>query len=87
MTHINEQKEALIESKSSEIASAINEGAVDEGFLSSIIGGLAGMTAGASVMKAVCKALGIEKGIIYDMLTSKMVCAAAGAAIANNFGK
>jgi hypothetical protein len=35
-------------------------------------------------MKAVCKALGIEKGMIYDLLTSKLVCGIAGAAIANH---
>jgi hypothetical protein len=38
-------------------------------------------------MKAVCKALGLEKGMIYDLLTSKLVCGIAGAAIGNNMGK
>jgi hypothetical protein len=38
-------------------------------------------------MKAICKALGVEKGMIYDLLTSKLVCGIAGAAIANNMGK
>ena len=85
---ILEQRELLIESKSDEIANAIKEGTtVDEGFLSTVLGGLAGVTAGASIMKAVCKALGLEKGMIYDLLTSKLVCGIAGAAIANNITK
>ena len=83
-----EQRALLIESKSDEIANAIKEGKeIDEGFFATVLGGLAGVTAGAAVMKAICKALGIEKGMIYDLLTSKLVCGIAGAAIANNIGK
>ena len=85
---IIEERQLLIEQKSDEIAQAIKEGTtVDEGFFSSMLGGLAGVIAGASVMKAVCKALGIEKGMIYDLLTSKIICGVAGAAIANNIGR
>lgn len=85
---IIEQRELLIESKSDEIAQAIKEGQeIDEGFLATMLGGLAGITAGASIMKAVCKALGLEKGLIYNLLTSKLVCGVAGAAIANNIAK
>lgn len=82
------EKEKIIESKSEEIASLIKEGeTLDEGIITSIIGGLAGVTAGASIMKAVCKALGIEKGLLYDLLTSKMICGIAGAKIGNNLTK
>ena len=85
---IIEERQLLIEQKSDEIAQAIKEGKeVDEGFLATMLGGLAGVTAGASIMKAVCKALGLEKGMIYDLLTSKLVCGIAGAAIANNIGR
>lgn len=85
---ILEQREMLIEQKSDELAKAIKEGQeIDEGFFSSLLGGLAGVTAGASVMKAICKALGVEKGLLYDFLTSKVLCGVAGAAIANNIGK
>lgn len=85
---ILEQREMLIESKSDELAQAIKEGQeIDEGFFSSLLGGLAGVTAGATLMKALCKALGIEKGMLYDFLTSKVLCGVAGAAIANNLGK
>ena len=86
--HISEQREMLIESKSDELAQMITEGQeINEGFFSSLLGGLAGVTIGATVMKAVCKAIGLEKGMIYDLLTSKLVCGIAGAAIANNLGK
>ena len=85
---IKEQKEMLIESKSDELAQMILEGQeINEGFFGTLLGGLAGVTIGATVMKAVCKALGLEKGMIYDLLTSKLVCGIAGAAIANNLGK
>ncbi len=86
--HILEQREQLIESKSDELAKMILEGQeINEGLFSTLLGGLAGVTIGATVMKAVCKALGLEKGMIYDLLTSKLVCGIAGAAIANNLGK
>ena len=83
--NIVKQRELLIESKSDEIAKMLKEGQeIDEGFFSTVLGGLAGVTLGASIMKAVCKALGLEKGMIYDLLTSKLVCGIAGAAIANH---
>ena len=86
--YILEQRELLIESKSDELAKMIIEGQeINEGLFSTLLGGLAGVTIGATVMKAVCKALGLEKGMIYDLLTSKLVCGIAGAAIANNLGK
>jgi uncharacterized membrane protein YeaQ/YmgE (transglycosylase-associated protein family) len=86
--NITEERRLLIESKSDEIAKALKEGQeIDEGFFSTVLGGLAGVTAGASIMKAVCKALGLEKGLVYDLLTSKLVCGIAGAAIANNIAK
>ena len=85
---ILEERQLIIEQKSDELAQAIKERTeVDEGFLSTMLGGLAGVTAGAAIMKAVCKALGLEKGMIYDLLTSKLVCGIAGAAIANIIGK
>jgi len=88
INEITEQKQLLIESKSDELAQMIIEGEeINEGIISTILGGIAGSTLGATVMKAVCKALGLEKGMIYELLTSKLVCGIAGAAIANNIGK
>ena len=55
--------------------------AIDEGFLSKLIGGAAGFIIGPSVGKVIAKALGVEKGILYDMFTSRLVGAALGAAL------
>lgn len=57
----------------------INE--LDEGILGSIIGGLTGFIVGPAIGKVIANSLGIEKGIIYDMLTSRLVSAALGSAI------
>ena len=54
---------------------------IDEGFLSSLIGGAAGFVIGPSIGKIIAKALGIQKGIFYDMMTSRLVGAALGVAI------
>lgn len=86
--YILEQKEMLIESKSDELAQMLIEGQeINEGFLGTLIGGLAGISAGAAIMKAVCKAIGVDKGPLYDLLTSKVICGVAGAAIGNSIGK
>ena len=37
-------------------------------------------------MKAVARVLGVEKGILYDLLTSKVCCAAIGAVMGNRIG-
>lgn len=92
MKSLNEQivkeREELIESKSEQIYNALKEAqTLDEGFFSTVVGGLVGVTAGASIMKAVCKGLGIEKGVLYNLLTSKLICGVAGAQILNNNGK
>jgi hypothetical protein len=57
---------------------------VDEGFLSKLIGGAAGFIVGPTIGRVVARALGIEKGVLYDMLTSRLVTTALGAAIANH---
>ena len=48
-----------------------------------ILGASAGFVAGPAIGKIVANALGIEKGILYDMLTSRLVSAALGNAIQN----
>jgi proteasome assembly chaperone (PAC2) family protein len=55
--------------------------AIDEGILGSIIGGAAGLLAGPALGKIIANALGVERGILYDMLTSRLVTTALGAAI------
>jgi len=54
---------------------------LDEGILSSIVGGAAGFLVGPALGKAIAKALGVQKGILFDMLTSRLVTTALGAAI------
>jgi hypothetical protein len=54
---------------------------LDEGILGSILGGVAGFVIGPAVGRVIANALGIQKGILYDMFTSRLVGAALGAAI------
>jgi len=54
---------------------------IDEGLLKKIIGGAAGFVIGPSIGKVIAKVLGIEKGILYDLFTSRLVGVALGSAI------
>ena len=54
---------------------------LDEGLLGSILGGLTGFIVGPAIGRVIANSLGIDKGIIYDMLTSRLVSAALGSAI------
>ena len=54
---------------------------LDEGLFGKIIGGTAGLLFGAAIGKIIANALGVEKGILYDMFTSRLVNVALGAAI------
>ena len=70
-----------------ELAAYIKENGInnlDEGVLGKIIGGLTGFIIGPAVGKIVANALGIEKGILYDMFTSRLVSAALGSTLAKN---
>ena len=72
-------KEEAIEQVSSMIEHYLEDpenNTINEG-----IGGLAGVTVGSTIMKAICKVLKIENGPLYDLLTSKLVCGAAGAVL------
>lgn len=59
---------------------------LDEGILGTIFGGVTGFLAGPTVGKIIANALGIEKGVFYDMLTSRLVGAALGAALSKYMG-
>lgn len=59
---------------------------LDEGFFGKLVGGAAGFLTGPMVGRVIAKALGIEKGILYDMLTSRLVGASLGVAIAKAMG-
>jgi hypothetical protein len=60
------------------IEKSLNEG---------LFGGALGFLIGPSIGKVIARALGIEKGILYDMFTSRLVSAALGSAIQSNAGK
>ena len=49
-----------------------------EGILGGLIGGLTGFALGQSVGKIVARCLGVEKGLLYDLLTSKAIATAIG---------
>jgi len=59
----------------------LNEEITNEGLLGSIIGGLAGFALGKSVGTMIARVLGIERGIFYDLLTSRLVGTALGASL------
>jgi len=63
-----------------EISSKLEKGEdLEEGFLSGLIGGGIGALTGPVIMKAVCKALGIDlNGNLGKLLTSRLVAAAVG---------
>lgn len=60
---------------------------IDEGVFSKIISGVGGFVVGPAVGKIIAKALGVKKGILYDMFSSRLVGAALGAAISKEFSK
>lgn len=49
---------------------------IDEGLIAGALGALAGVSFGPAIGKAICDALGIAKGVLYDLMTSKLVNAA-----------
>lgn len=48
----------------------------NEGLLGGIVGGIGGLIAGDKLGKAICKALGVTTGPLYQLLTSKIVMTA-----------
>ena len=60
---------------------------LDEGFFGKILGGAAGFVVGPTIGKIVARALGIQTGPLYDVLTSRLVSTALGAAIAGSSRK
>ena len=59
---------------------------LDEGILGSILGGLTGLVVGPAIGRVIANSLGIDRGIIYDLLTSRLVGAALGSAITKYMG-
>ena len=59
---------------------------MDEGVLGELVGGVAGFLVGPTIGKIMAKALGVNRGIQYDMFTSRLVSAVMGTAIAKAIG-
>jgi hypothetical protein len=59
---------------------------LDEGIIGRLIGGIAGFFIGPKIGRVIAHALGIEKAILFDMFSSKLVGAALGSAIAKYIG-
>jgi hypothetical protein len=84
---LNENEVSEAERVYQELTAYIKENGIenlDEGILGKIVGGLTGFVIGPAVGKIVANALGIDKGILYDMFTSRLVSAALGASLAKN---
>jgi hypothetical protein len=82
--HLNEEQLEEAERVYNEIKAHIDENgiqSIDEGLLGAILGGAAGLIAGPALGKIIANALGIEKGVLYDLLTSRLVTTAIGAAL------
>ena len=55
---------------------------IEEGLLGAVVGGLAGATIGPKIMKAICKALGVnETGPFGLLLTSRLILTAVGTTV------
>jgi hypothetical protein len=76
-----EEKDSLME----DIMNNFKEAGVDtsEGVFSSMLGAAGGALIGPAIGKAVAGALGVEKGALYDLLTSRLVAAAIGKELAD----
>lgn len=87
--HLNEAEIKEAERIYTQVSELLKEHGIqdlDEGILGSIFGGIAGFVIGPAIGKVIANALGIERGIIFDMLTSRLVGTALGAGITKYIG-
>lgn len=59
---------------------------LDESWLGKLVGGAAGFVIGPSIGRIIANALGVDRGVLYDMFTSRVVSAALGVALAKGLG-
>ncbi len=64
--------------KLNDVIDYLNEDNTNEGLLGGLLGGLAGFALGQSVGKIIAHCLGVDKGILYDILTSRLLSTALG---------
>ena len=79
---LNESEMIVVNEAAQKIAEAIKNGEeVDEGLFFFFVGGLTGATIGPAIGKAICNALGISSGMLYNLFTSRMFTTAVAAYI------
>lgn len=78
--YLNEEENQLVDEYVN-IFDTEHDGTMDEGFFGKILGGVTGFLVGPTLGKVIAKALGIEKGVLFDMFTSRLVSTALGSAI------
>ena len=69
---VNESEKSILDC----IHDVANEQEVDEGIIAGVLGGVAGLAFGPKVGQALCSALNVQKGVLYDLLTSRLVTTA-----------
>ena len=69
---VNESEKNILDC----IYDAANDKEVDEGIIAGVLGGLAGVAIGPKIGEALCAALNVQKGVFYDLLTSRIVTGA-----------
>lgn len=82
-TEFSLEERVVIDEQIKLIKESINNDSLDEGLLTNILGGIGGLIIGPTIGRVIAKALGIDKGVLYNLLTSKVVNAALGAAISD----
>lgn len=83
ITNLNEKEIAFIKEcvenetdvKSNDIEKMMEDQA-NEGIIGGLIGGIGGLAFGSKIGAAICKALGITQGPLYNLLTSKIMTTA-----------
>lgn len=75
LAFINESNENAIPASVDAIEATMEE-MQNEGLLGGIVGGIGGLVAGDKLGKAICRALGVTTGPLYQLLTSKIVMTA-----------
>lgn len=79
IVNINEEQLAYDKIIESLMEAKNNNTPIDEGIFKALVGGVASATIGPTIMKGVCKVLGIdERGALGNLMTSRLVLTALG---------
>lgn len=69
---VNESEKNILDC----IHDVANNQEVDEGVIAGVLGAIGGVALGPKVGGALCSALNVQKGVFYDLLTSRLVTGA-----------